>query len=333
MVRLAHSGTSAEAHGFSRGRKRVISTQVAELLLPRLAEADMRGDVRRAANDVYVVDTGAYDVDDYGAVYVLDAAEPAVVDTGLGAGREYVFAALDDLGVDPRHILVTHVHLDHAGGVGYLAERYPDATVHVHERGARHLVDPSRLVAGTKAAVGDQWAFYPEPRPVPEARIRALHDGDTVDLGDRTVDVVGAPGHAPHQVMYGVDGTLFVADAMGIYTPSGGVRPTSPPPQFDLFACLDDVATVRARDPDVVCYGHFGAVRYDHALADEYADVLSSWVTTVREARDALGDDAATLERLAPAPDLAWVRSYGARKASADARLNTKGVLRYLRSD
>jgi glyoxylase-like metal-dependent hydrolase (beta-lactamase superfamily II) len=293
----------------------------------------MRGDVRRAGDDVYVIDTGAYDVDDYGAVYVVDAAEPAVVDTGLGAGRDRVFAALDDLGVDLQHILLTHVHLDHAGGAGYLAERYPDATVHVHERGARHLVDPSRLVAGTKAAVGDQWEFYAEPRPTPEDRIDELADGDTVDLGDRTVDVLGAPGHAPHQVLYEDGGILFVADAMGIHTPAGSVRPTSPPPQFDLFACLDDVATVRARDPDVVCYGHFGAVRYDHALADEYADVLSSWVTEVRATRETLGDDAATVERLAAAPDLEWVRSYGARKASADARLNAKGVLRYLRAD
>ncbi len=290
----------------------------------------MIGDVRRVADDAYVVDTGAYEVANYGAVYVVDAAEPAVVDTGTGADRERVFAALDGLGVDLDHVLVTHVHLDHAGGAGYLAERYPEATVHVPESGARHLVDPSRLVAGTKAAVDDQWRFYDEPLPVAEERISTVTDGDTVDLGDRELDVVGAPGHAPHQVMYDDDGTLFVADAMGIYTPEGSVRPTSPPPQFDLFGCLDDVATVRTRDPDVICYGHFGGVRYDHALADEYADVLTSWVAEVRAARAALGDDEATAERLSASPGLGWVRSYGQRFASDSARLNTKGVLRYL---
>jgi glyoxylase-like metal-dependent hydrolase (beta-lactamase superfamily II) len=290
----------------------------------------MIGDVTRAAADVYCVNTGAYEVANYGAVYVIDAAEPAVVDTGIGADRERLFAALADLGVEPDHLLVTHVHLDHAGGAGYLAERYPGATVHVHERGARHLVDPSRLVAGTKAAVGDQWEFYADPLPVPEDRVHEVRDGDTVDLGDRTVDVVGAPGHAPHQVMYEDSGVLFVADAMGIYTPQGGVRATSPPPQFDLWTCLDDVATVRARDPRVLCYGHFGAVRYDPALADEYADALSAWVREVRAAREILPDDEAVVERLAAAPDHEWVESYGPRKASADARLNAKGVLRYL---
>jgi glyoxylase-like metal-dependent hydrolase (beta-lactamase superfamily II) len=290
----------------------------------------MIGDVRRVADDIYCVDTGEYEVADYGAVYVIDATEPAVVDTGIGADRDRVFAALDELGVDLEHILVTHVHLDHAGGAGYLAERYPGATVHVHELGARHLVDPSRLVAGTKAAVGDQWRFYDEPLPVPDGRVAELTDGETVDLGDRAVDVVGAPGHAPHQVMYNDDGTLFAADAMGVYTPEGDVRPTSPPPQFDLFACLEDVATVRACDPDVVCYGHFGGVRYDHSLADEYADVLTSWVAEIREVRTTLGDDEATVDRLAASPELGWVRSYGQRFASDSARLNAKGVLRYL---
>ncbi|ESS05731.1 MAG: Zn-dependent hydrolase [uncultured archaeon A07HB70] len=292
----------------------------------------MIGDVTRVAGDVYCVDTGAYEVPSYGAAYVVDAAEPAVVDTGTGADRETLFGALDALDVEPAHLLVTHVHLDHAGGAGYLAERYPEATVHVHERGARHLVDPSRLVQGTKAAVGDQWQFYAEPQPVSGDRIDELTDGDTVDLGDRVLDVVGAPGHAPHQVLFDDDGVLFVADAMGIYTPQGGVRPTSPPPQFDLWTCLDDVATVRDRDPRVVCYGHFGGVRYDPSLADAYADALTSWVAEVRAARAALGDDEAVVERLAAAPARAWIESYGPRKASADARLNTKGVLRYLGS-
>lgn len=282
----------------------------------------------RVAGDVYCVDTGAYETANYGAVYVLEADEPAVVDTGIGADREVLFGALDGLGVEPEHILVTHVHLDHAGGAGYLAERY-DATVHVHELGAPHLVDPARLVRGTKAAVDDQWRFYDEPLPVPEDRVRELTGGDTVDLGDRTLDVVGAPGHAPHQVLFDDAGVLFVADAMGIYSPAGEVLPTSPPPQFDLWTCLEDVATVRARDPRVVCYGHFGGVRYDPSLADDYADALTAWVREVRAASARLPDEA-VLERLAASPGLEWVDCYGPRKASADARLNAKGVLRYL---
>ena len=287
----------------------------------------MIGDVTRAAADVYCVDTGAYGVANYGAVYVVDAAEPALVDTGTGAGRDHVVAALDRLGIDPDHVLLTHVHLDHAGGAGTLAARY-DATVHVHERGAPHLVDPSRLVAGTKAAVGDQWRFYADPEPLAAARLRPLTGGDTVDLGDRRVDVVAAPGHAPHQVVFDDDGTLFAGDAMGVRTPGGAVLETSPPPQFDLWACLDDVATVRAREPDVLCYGHFGSVAFEPRHADAYADRLTSWVATVRAARAAADTEAA--ERLGAAPPTEWVDAFGARKAGAEARLNASGVSRYL---
>lgn len=118
------------------------------------------------STDLYYVDSGMYEVEKYGSVYLVDAERPALVDTGIAADREAVFGMLDEVGVDDlAYILPTHVHLDHAGGAGYLAERYPDATVMTHELGAPHLVDPSRLIEGTKAAVEDQWRFYDEPLP------------------------------------------------------------------------------------------------------------------------------------------------------------------------
>jgi glyoxylase-like metal-dependent hydrolase (beta-lactamase superfamily II) len=296
------------------------------------------GDVRAVpdSDDVYYVDTGAYEVPEYGCVYLIDAAEPAVVDTGLGADRERVFAALDEVGIardDLAHVLPTHVHLDHAGGAGYLADACPNATVRTHERGVRHLVDPARLVAGTKAAVGDQWQYYAEPEPVPEERVAGLTDGDVLDLGDRRLDVVAAPGHAPHQVLFhdDADDLLFTADAAGIRSPStGDIYPTSPPPQFDLWGCLDDVATIRGRDPERLCFGHFGPVAYDPSLADAYAETLVGWVNEVRRARETLGDDEAVVERFASAPDLSAVEAYGERKASDEARLNANGALAYL---
>lgn len=138
---------------------------------PETASTMAIGDVEAVPNstDVYYVDTGMYEVEHYGSVYLIDAEKPALIDTGIAADREHVFGMLDELGVDDlAYILPTHVHLDHAGGAGYLAERYPDATLMTHEIGAPHLVDPSRLVAGTKAAVEDQWRFYDEPLPIDE---------------------------------------------------------------------------------------------------------------------------------------------------------------------
>jgi len=108
------------------------------------------GDVYDAENcaDVHYVDTGMYDVPEYGSVYVVDAERPALVDTGIGARYEGILDAMAEVGVAPADleaIAITHVHLDHAGGVGYLVEECPNATVYVHEIGAPHLVDPTRL--------------------------------------------------------------------------------------------------------------------------------------------------------------------------------------------
>jgi glyoxylase-like metal-dependent hydrolase (beta-lactamase superfamily II) len=281
--------------------------------------------------DLYYVDVGAYGIPEYGTVYVLDAERPAVVDTGLGRNREYVYDLLDELGADPEYIVATHVHLDHAGGAGYLAERYPEATVVTPEPGVEHLVDPSRLVAGTKAAVEDQWKYYDEPLPVPEARIEGLTDGDVLDLGDRALTVHHAPGHAPHHCFLHDDGddVVFTADAAGIFVPeTGDVRPTSPPAQFHLEKSLADAEAIAALDPEMLCYGHFGPRAYEDGVMDEYKRTLVEWVEAVRSKRLELEDDEAVVEYFMDHTDM--VEVWGEEKARSEDRLNTKGVLGYL---
>ncbi|WP_435145519.1 MBL fold metallo-hydrolase [Halobaculum sp. P14] len=294
-----------------------------------------RGDITAVpdSTDVYCVDTGMYDTDEYGAVYVVDAERPALVDTGIGTNHEVIFDALDELGVTPDVILPTHVHLDHAGGAGFLAERYPDATVMVHEIGAPHLADPSRLVQGTKAAVGSQWKYYVEPKPVPEARIESLSGGETVDLGDRDLDVHHAPGHAPHQVVVHDrgDDVLFAGDAAGIYVPGlDEIRQTTPPSQFDLGQCQEDVDLIRDLAPTVVCFGHFGPWRFDDDALAGYKRTLVEWVEAVKQRRAAERDDEAVVEHFAAHAPEKLIEEWSERKARAEERLNTRGVLGYL---
>jgi glyoxylase-like metal-dependent hydrolase (beta-lactamase superfamily II) len=284
--------------------------------------------------DTTYVDTGMYDVSEFGAVYLVDAEEPAIVDTGIGTNYERVLRLLADADLAPddlSYILLTHVHLDHAGGAGHLAEACPNAEVLVNEMGVRHLVDPDRLVAGTKAAVGDMWKYYAEPKPVPEDRISALAGGDVVDLGDHHLDVVPVPGHAPHQVAFHDRATnaLFVADAAGIYVPDhDGVWQTSPPPNFDLEQCLDDVETLKERNPGVLCYPHFGPKTYEGEILDEYARVISGWVETIADVREDLEDDDAVVDYFVERDALSAV--WGDEKGRADADMNVRGVLRYL---
>ncbi len=278
--------------------------------------------------DLYYVDTGMYDVEGYGSVYIYDTDEPAIIDTGIGTNREYLFEALDELDIDSlSYILPTHVHLDHAGGAGFLAERFPKADVLTHGRGVRHLVDPDRLIAGTKAAVGVMWKYYVEPTPIREAQISGLTDGDEIDLGNRTLTAHEAPGHAPHQLVFESDtGVVFTADATGLYIPGRDeIRVTSPPSQFDVQQCLDDVSMIQALDPDTLCFGHFGPRSYDEPLLDGYKRSLVEWVQAVRQQRARLGDDEAVIDHFIAHTELTDI--WGDEKGREETRLNVRGVL------
>ncbi|WP_254536188.1 MBL fold metallo-hydrolase [Halomarina litorea] len=280
--------------------------------------------------DLYYVDVGLFDTPEYGSVYLLDAERPAVVDTGTGANYEVVLDGLAELGVAPEDlaaIAVTHVHLDHAGGAGYLARECENASVVVYERGARHLADPSRLVAGTKQVVGDRWRHYADPLPIDEDRMTVVDDGDVVDLGDHQLEVHRAPGHAPHQVVFfdPANDAVFTADAAGIYVPSQDtVEPTTPPVNFDLDQSLADVEMLRSLDPEVLLYGHFGDAPAAARLT-EYAETLSAWVEEIRAVRERLGDDEAVVEHFVERTEMA--DAWGDEQARIEAELNVRGVL------
>lgn len=288
-----------------------------------------------SCTDLHYIDTGMYDTEEYGSVYILDAKRPAVIDTGIGVRYDAILDAVESVGIareDLAYIAPTHVHLDHAGGAGYLARECPNAEVVTHERGAHHLVDPSRIIEGTKAVVRDQWEFYREPIPVPEDRIRELTDGDVIDLGDHRLITHHAPGHAPHQVVFEdpSNDAVFTADAAGIYVPAiDAIRETTPPTDFDLEQCLDDIEMIQDIDPETLLYGHYGPAPTDGRL-DEYADVLSAWVRDVEEARQHYETDEEVIEHFAQETSMDDV--WDDRKARSEAALNTRGVLRYLDS-
>ena len=298
-----------------------------------MALGDLYDATAGETSDLYYVDTEMYATPEYGSIYILDAERPALVDTGIGKEYEAILDAMAEVGIAPDEleaIIPTHVHLDHAGGAGYLAAECPNADVYVHERGAKHLVDPERLWEGTKAAVEDQISHYAEPKPIPEERITELTDGDEIDLGDHTLDVHHAPGHAPHQAVFydrANDG-VFTADAAGVYTPGlERVRHTSPPPTFDLEQILADVELLQELDPSALYYGHFG----DRPTADnltEYAEVIQTWVDEVAAARDRLDDDEAVIEHFVEHVDTVDV--WGEEKARGEERMNVRGVLTYL---
>jgi glyoxylase-like metal-dependent hydrolase (beta-lactamase superfamily II) len=202
---------------------------------------------------------------------------------------------LEGLGDErPRRLLLTHIHLDHAGGAGTLVERWPDLEVWVHERGAKHLADPSKLLASATRLYGDDMErLWGDIAPVPEENLRVLSGGETID-GWR---VAYTPGHASHHVsfLHEDSGTAFAGDTAGVRIPPGGVvlAPT-PPPDVDLEAWPRSIDTLAAWRPERVVVTHFGAWEdVDEQLA-ELRDALERMIGWARE----LGDGDAFAERV-----------------------------------
>jgi glyoxylase-like metal-dependent hydrolase (beta-lactamase superfamily II) len=180
-----------------------------------------------------------------------------IVDPGPESSMQTLLDALDP--VTPRALLLTHIHLDHAGAAGALADRFPEMKVYVHENGAPHLADPTKLLKSATRLYGDEMGtLWGEVLPVPEDRITVLAGGEAVE----GFQVAYTPGHASHHVAYLNDeGEAFVGDVAGVrIPPSDTTLAPTPPPDIDVEAWLDSIAKVAAWNPESLCLTHFGPV-------------------------------------------------------------------------
>ncbi len=244
-------------------------------------------------HDVYQIDTFMAGYSRITAGYLIRGDRPCLVETGTAPSAPLVREALAGLGVGPADlatVVVTHIHLDHAGGTGDIAGMFPGAEVVVHERGARHLADPSRLMASARGVWGDELdQLFGTLAPTPAERIRTVDVSGTIDLGGgRRLDSHYAPGHARHHVALidSVSGDLYVGDAAGIYIPdTGDLRPATPPPEFDLATALESLRTFAALRPARLLFSHYGPVDEVTETLDRSAEEINVWVDETRRAR------------------------------------------------
>ncbi|WP_131742410.1 MBL fold metallo-hydrolase [Actinomadura roseirufa] len=244
--------------------------------------------------DVYEIDTRMAGFSGITAGYLILSDRPCLVEPGTAGSAPIVRQALTDLGVGPEDlasVVVTHIHLDHAGGVGDIAELYPRAEVVVHEKGARHLASPERLMRSARMVWGDSLdTLFGELRPTEPARIRAVEDTGVIDLGGgRRLESHYSPGHAKHHVglMDSATGDLYVGDAAGIYIPeTADVRPATPPPDFDLDAALKSLDRFQALGPQRLLFAHYGPVTEVTGTLERSAEELRIWVDAVKDAHD-----------------------------------------------
>ena len=240
---------------------------------------------------IHTIDT-AFQRDHFDAAYlIVEEGRGAFVDCGTNHSVPHLLSAVQRAGITPADIdllIVTHVHLDHAGGAGLLMQQLPNATLIVHPRAAPHLIDPEKLIAGATAVYGEEemQRSYGTLHPVPETRVRIVADGETVMLAGRALECIDTPGHARHHhcIWDARSRSWFTGDTFGLSYreldgPQGAfILPTTTPVQFEPEALKASIARMAARGPEAMYLTHYGRVGDVPRLAQSLYEQIDAMV-------------------------------------------------------
>ncbi len=272
-------------------------------------------DITEVAENIYMIDNQLFSVPKFGSVYLVNEDKKALIDIGPTTSVNVILSGIRSIGVSPEdinYIIVTHIHLDHAGGVGVIIKEMPGAQVLVHPRGARHLANPARLIESVKSVQGAEiMSRYGEVLPVSEGRIKSASDGDVLKLSDgQSLHFIDAPGHAPHELCIYEDRNrgIFTGEAVGIYIAGDSFSlPSTPPPSFDAEQCVAALERMRRLNPDRLYFAHFGATEKVEEVFQLAIDKLKGWDDMAKgTAKD---NDFAQLQKKLVAQGLADVES------------------------
>jgi glyoxylase-like metal-dependent hydrolase (beta-lactamase superfamily II) len=319
-------------------------------LIPDRRAVPLKATLLRHPHGISAVDTLYVRPGHAAAHIIVDGGRAAFVDVGTNDSVPQLLAALAELGIERSavdYLLLTHVHLDHAGGAGQLLTHLPNALALVHPRGAAHLADPARLIAGSIAVYGEARfrELYGTLVPIPHARLRSAADGERVQLGGRTLELIHTPGHALHHlaVVDAAHGALFSGDTFGISyreldTPCGAlIIPTTTPTQFDPQQHLASVDRMLSYHPQSIYLMHFSRVSEVPRLGAELKEQITA-LTHIAHSHARSADPAAGIRADMRALWLRRLRAHGSRLSEAaidaalagDLELNTQGLIAYL---
>ena len=248
-------------------------------------------------NGIYAVDSD-YVRPFLDAIHLIeDSGEVAIVDCAHNDSWPQVEAALAKIGRKPedvRWLILTHVHLDHAGGAGFYMSKLPNAKLIVHDRGARHMIDPSKLYAGVEVVYGKDTAkkLYGDLLPIPETRVQIGQHGDTLALGQRTLEILDTPGHARHHISI-VDHAakgIFSGDTFGLsyreldVDGKAFIFPTTTPVNFEPDAMHESIELMRSFKPSGIYLTHYSQVTEVEKLADDLHRHIDAFVDMTNKA-------------------------------------------------
>jgi glyoxylase-like metal-dependent hydrolase (beta-lactamase superfamily II) len=273
-------------------RKMFKACKVDSRLRHKRKGANKRMSVTKVDEHIFMVDVETVGIKKFIASYVVKGESVAIVETGPTSSVSNLVRGLAELGVKPgnvSYIAVSHVHLDHGGGVGTLIKHFPKAKVIVHQKGAPHLVNPEKLWQQSKMVLGGMAEIYGKPEPIPEDRIVAAYDGMTLNIGNGVVlRVMETLGHASHHLSYYDPSSsgIFTGDAAGIYINEIDVIvPTTPPP-FRLDMALNSLDKMASLKPSVLYYTHFGKALNAMEKLGLYAKQLKLWAKIAKQVLD-----------------------------------------------
>jgi len=298
------------------------------------------------AGGVFVIDADFHREHMAGCYLVEAGSEAAFIEVGINSSTPRLMKILEMRGWKPeqvRYVIVTHVHLDHAGGAGSLMQLLPNATFLVHPYGARHMIDPTKLEAGARAVYGDKLfdRIYGKLIPVEEQRVQIMEDGDEVTLGNRQLRFIDTPGHARHHfcVYDNLTNGWFTGDTFGLSyrefdTQNGAfLFPTTTPIQFDPVVLKQSVRNLVANNPDCMYLTHYGRVTDVQRLARQMIEGVDTLVGFAEQYKD---DDLRTqkIETAMRTWLMEGLRQHGVELAedeclkllSSDIKLNTQGI-------
>lgn len=228
---------------------------------------------------IYTIDTETGNEPEIISSYILNTEKPAVIESGPSSIVNSFLSIADEIGInvsDIEFIFLTHIHLDHGGGVGLLSKIFKNAKVIVHPYGVKHLINPEKLWNASKTILGKIAELYGAPVPVNSERIIAPKDGETISLGNERIKVIYSPGHASHHISYFLEesSTLFPGDSAGI-SHDGYVIPTTPPP-CDFDKSIESIKKMRVLNPKYIAYTHFGLSDANNLL-EKIEEKISEW--------------------------------------------------------
>lgn len=282
---------------------------------------------------ITAVDHNLLGIPGVGVTYVVRGEAVALVETGTALTVPHTLAGLERLGIRPEeveHILCTHIHMDHAGGAGYLAAALPRASVYIHSMTGQHLVDPSKLLPSVRRAVGEEaWPLHGDIKPIPAERMRTA-EHLRLDLGrDVILEAIATPGHSPDHLSYRdlKSGGLFIGDAAGLVMDRWSLAfPCTPVPTYDLAAHRDTIARLLALNLPRIYVTHHGPHDDVAFQLKRAADKLEELVTIVDTALDNGDNDI-------PALNARWLDYDPSNPAALIARswgeMSVAGLLRY----